>query len=113
MHELALSTGLVELIVEEAGRSGFARVQRVVLEIGALSHVDPQALRSSFGIIARGTVAEGADLEILEPAGVAYCLDCEDAVPIVRRGDDCPRCGGVKLMVQGGEEMKLKALEVT
>lgn len=113
MHEVALSNSLLDLILKEAARGGFTQVKRVMLEIGALSHVEPQALRSSFEIAAYGTPAEGAKLDIVEPAAMAYCLDCEGAVEIARRGAECPRCGGVKLMAQGGDEMKLTALEVS
>jgi hydrogenase nickel incorporation protein HypA/HybF len=33
-------------------------------------------------------------------------------VAISARGAPCPRCGGVKLLVQGGDEMRLKEMEV-
>ena len=48
-----------------------------MLEIGALSHVDAHALRFAVDAAALGGPAEGAALEILEPEGTAYCLDCE------------------------------------
>ena len=46
------------------------------------------------------------------PKGTAYCLDCETSVAIAARGAPCPRCGGAKLLVQGGDEMRLKEMEV-
>ena len=70
------------------------------------------ALRFAVDAAARGGVAEGATLEIREPAGTAYCLDCETSVTIAARGASCPRCDGVRLLVQGGDEMRLKEMEV-
>jgi hydrogenase nickel incorporation protein HypA/HybF len=33
-------------------------------------------------------------------------------VEIAARGAPCPRCDGAKLLVQGGDEMRLKEMEV-
>ncbi len=44
MHETALCRGIVEAIEEQAATHGFQRVKVVRLSIGALSHVEPEAL---------------------------------------------------------------------
>lgn len=112
MHEMSLATAVIDLVHEQAAKARARRVTRLVLEIGALSHVDAHALRFAVDAAALGGLAEGATLEILEPAGTAYCLDCEGSVAISMRGAMCPRCGGAKLLVQGGDEMRLKEMEV-
>lgn len=112
MHEVSLATALLSLVQEQVTAAGANRVTRLVLEIGALSHVDAHALRFAVDAAALGGPAEGATVEILEPEGAAYCLDCETAVTIAMRGAACPRCGGAKLLVQGGDQMRLKEMEV-
>lgn len=112
MHEVSLANALIELVREQAAAAKASRVTRLVLEIGALSHVDAHALRFAVDAAALGGPAEGATLEILEPEGTAYCLDCETSVAITARGASCPHCGGAKMLVQGGNEMRLKEMEV-
>jgi hydrogenase nickel incorporation protein HypA/HybF len=112
MHEMALAASLIALVADEVKAAGASRATRIHLDIGALSHVEPQALRFAFDAAAAGSVAEGAALEIDEPPGRAYCLDCSAEVAIDRRGDACPACGGYKLMVQQGDGMRLSAMEV-
>jgi hydrogenase nickel incorporation protein HypA/HybF len=112
MHELSLCEELARLIAEQAEAGGFHRVRRVVLEIGALSHVMPEAMAFGFDVATRGGPAEGATLDIQRPPGVAWCLDCDAERTLVQRGDGCPACGGHKLMVTGGDELRLKELEV-
>ncbi len=112
MHEVALATALIDLVREQAAAAQARRVTRLVLEIGVLSHVDTHAMRFAVDAAARGGPAEGAALEIHEPEGLAYCLDCESSVAISVRGATCPRCDGAKLLVQGGDEMRLKEMEV-
>jgi len=112
MHEMSIAAGLLELIERQRAQHGFDTVRRVVVSIGALSHVEPQALEFGFGIAARGTCAEHAHFQIdLVPAQV-WCMSCSATVSVARRGDACPTCGGYQLIVQGGDEMKLKELEV-
>jgi hydrogenase nickel incorporation protein HypA/HybF len=66
MHELAIVHGIVETVTE---KSGGERIHRIVLEIGRMTAVLPDALRFCFDIVAEGTSAEGATLDIRETEG--------------------------------------------
>lgn len=112
MHEMALSMNMVHILEEQAIAEGFARVRRVWIEIGALAHVDPEAMAFCFDAATRGTLAEGAVLEIVSMPGEGWCLSCDCSVPIAARHDPCPRCGGYRLQVNAGEEMRVRQLEV-
>ena len=112
MHELSLSNGMLEIIQKQAVEDGFDRVLVVRLEVGALSCVEREALSFCFESITRGSVAEGARLEILDVAGEAWCWDCEAVVPLARRGEACERCAGYRLKVRDGEQVRIKELEV-
>ena len=112
MHEMALAEGVLQ-IVEDAARAGAAqRVQAVRLELGALSHVERDALRFCFEAVTRGSVAEGARLDILDTPGRAWCMPCSAAVPLQRLGDACPHCGSYQLQVTQGEEMRVRDIEI-
>jgi hydrogenase nickel incorporation protein HypA/HybF len=100
------------IIEDEAGRQGFTRVKRVRLEIGALSGAEPEAMRFGFDAVTRGTLAEGAELEIIPLPATAWCLPCAGQVEINARFDACPNCGSYQLQVTGGEELRIKDLEV-
>lgn len=112
MHETALSQSIIDIVAAAQKRHGFSRIARLRLEIGTLSAVDPHALRQAFVVAAIGTAAEDAVLEIDEPAGQAWCMTCSKSVMLARRGDACPDCGGWQLMVQSGDEMRVKDMEV-
>lgn len=112
MHEMALCQGMVDLINDQQRRNGFSRVRRVIVEIGVLGHVDPHALEFAFEVGAQGSAAESAALEIREIPGSGWCMDCSETIEISARGEPCPGCGGYKLIVQQGEELRLKELEV-
>ncbi len=66
MHELAITESLVDCVCESVQD---ARVVRVVVEIGALSGVFPDAVLGCFELCARETALEGATLEIVRTGG--------------------------------------------
>ena len=112
MHEVSLAGGVLRVVEEAAARERFVRVQRLVLEAGALAGVEVRALRFALESIAPGTCLEGAEIQIDEPPGQAWCLRCAQPVAIAGRSDACPRCGGYQLQPTGGSELKVRDLLV-
>jgi hydrogenase nickel incorporation protein HypA/HybF len=103
----------VREIVEAAARSQNAtRVTAVRLQIGALATVDPDALRFAFDVVMKGGRAEGAALEIESAPGVAWCWDCALTVTLAAGALSCPQCGGAKLQVTGGTEMRVREVDL-
>lgn len=112
MHEISLAQSVVDIIAEQQRTHGFVQVTAVRLEIGALSHTEPEALRFCFDAVARGTVAEGAQLEFERPTGRGRCLDCSHDAEVSALYDPCPRCGSFRVELTGGREMRIKDLTV-
>ena len=112
MQEMSLCEGILQVIEDAARREGFARVSRVRLEVGRFAGVEPAALRFGFDVVTRGSVAEGAALELIDLPGRAFCFDCAETVELGQRLDPCPRCGGGRLTPVAGDEMRIRDLEV-
>jgi len=108
MHELGIAQEIVAMVSE---RAGGARVTRVVLQVGKLSAVLPDALRFCFDLCVEGTPVEGAGLDIIETPGLARCRACEGEVILDRPFGRC-ECGGTDLEWLSGEELKIKEFEV-
>jgi hydrogenase nickel incorporation protein HypA/HybF len=112
MHEMSLCEGMRNVIEDQARAHNVTKVTRVRVEIGRFAGVETDALQFAFDVVMRGSVAEGATLVTLDLPGKALCYDCMKEVEIQERLDPCPDCGGGKLMPQGGDEMRIKDLEV-
>ncbi len=108
MHELGVTRNVVAICAEN---SNGAIVKRVTLEIGKLSAIMPDAIRFCFDICAKGTVVEGAILEILEIAGLGKCKTCGETVELKQLVGRC-LCGSNDLEIIAGEELKVKEMEV-
>lgn len=108
MHELSITRGIVATVCEHVGEG---RVRRVVLEVGRISGVVPDALRFCFDVCAAGTRVEGAALEIREIPGVAWCPGCQRHFAIEFPLGLCD-CGSAELEIVGGRELCIEEVEV-
>lgn len=113
MHELSICRNILDIVLEQAATDGFSRVERIGLEIGPFAGIEIEALRFGFDVVTKGSLAEGARLDIHETAGTARCADCGASTVLLRRFDPCPQCGSHNLRVTGGEDLRVKELEVT
>ncbi len=112
MHEMSLCEGILQVLESEAQKQGFRRVKTVWLEIGQLASVECEALRFCFDVVIKNTLADGAILEIIQTPGQAWCMPCAKTVAVSQRFDQCPDCGSYQLQLTGGDEMRIKELEV-
>jgi len=112
MHELSLAQALMSKIEELATQHGFAKVRRVVVEIGAFSNVVPELFESAFEAVKAGSCASEAELVIEDKRGVLVCEACGHTyypdIPIAL----CPNCGELAGHIEQGREFILKSLEV-
>jgi len=112
MHEMALAEGMLEIVEDAARKNGASRVASVCLELGALSHVEPEALRFCFDAVTRGGAAAGARLDIVTTPGEAWCMPCGTRVAVAALGDACPLCGSYQVEVVAGEDMRVREIEI-
>jgi hydrogenase nickel incorporation protein HypA/HybF len=109
LHELSIA----ESVVRIAGRQADGRrVRKVQMKVGHLRQVVPSSLAFGFGLLAEGTPAEGAELEIEQVSAEARCRGCGmesriDDFPLL-----CPGCGGLDLEILKGEELIVDSLEL-
>lgn len=113
MHELGIAQSALELALGHAQKAGASRILRIVIRVGALSGVDPEALRFGFTAVLPGTAAEGAALEIDPVAAVAYCSNCQQEFhPDTDHFFECPKCGRLCSTIKQGRELDLVRLEM-
>lgn len=108
MHELGITRNIVAICSEHANG---AQVKRVTVEIGKLSAVLPDSVRFCFDVCTRGTPLDGARLEIIEMPGLGHCNECGADVALAELTGRCA-CGSRNLALIGGDELKIKEMEV-
>ncbi|BEV70865.1 MULTISPECIES: hydrogenase maturation nickel metallochaperone HypA [unclassified Paludibacterium] len=112
MHELMLAESVVRIVEQTASRAGASKVTRVRLALGALAHVDADALLYCCQLVARDGPAAGAEYEVERPPAEAWCANCLQLVSPVALAAPCPQCGGFQLDIRAGEEMQVLEIAV-
>jgi len=111
MHELTIAQSIVETVRGVAAEHGGGRVRKVHMRIGELSQVVPSTLREGFDVLAAGTPADGAALEIDWVPTVWWCIACDRRRPVDGSEDDCP-CGASADRLEGSAELLLTAVDL-
>jgi hydrogenase nickel incorporation protein HypA/HybF len=109
MHELSVATAVLNTALKHSAQR---QVSVVSLRVGRMRQVIPESLRFYFEIVARDTVCEGAELELVEIEVELRCRDCDrrwsPQIPAFR----CPDCASADVEVLGGEELEVDYIEV-
>ena len=66
MHEKSLMDDLIKKIVALAEKENAAKVTKVRVKLGALSHMSKEHFNEHFEIAAAGTIAQDAEIEAEE-----------------------------------------------
>lgn len=109
MHELGLCEGLLDAVERRAaGR----RVARVTVRIGVLHRVVEPALDQAFELVAEGTVADGAAVDLVTIPVRAVCRSCGHATVAQEVVAVCPSCGSTEFDLAEGDELLLESIQL-
>lgn len=115
MHEIALTTSLLEIAEQEMRLHGASRLTVLRVRYGILSNVVPDAMRMSFAALTANTPHASARLELVEEVLSLRCRACDHIFAASDRESvflPCPACstlGGYA--VEKGEGVFLDHLE--
>ena len=112
MHSLAIAQSILQAALLEAEKYDAKRIKAIGVKIGDDTFMEPDALQFCLEAMAKGTIAEGAQIEIELVGTTARCPECalvfpvEGHPPIFPRGDD----GNPEMLT--GREFHLVTLEL-
>lgn len=112
MHELAITESIIDLINREAKDKAFQKVLGISLRVGEYSGLVPECIKEFFPIAAKGSIAEGARLEIQTVPAAFRCLDCGYEGGVDRKSACCPSCQSLSLRMTAGREFFVESLKV-
>lgn len=112
MHELAICQALIRQVEAVAAQRGATAVQRVVIEVGPLSGVEPPLLARAFTVARAGTCAEHAGLTMEHSPLEIHCRSCGHDGPAKTNRLICEACGDWRVRVVRGEDLMLLSIEL-
>ena len=107
MHEMALTRNVVDMVLREAEAAGATEVRTVSLTIGYVRDIVEDLFERCFTYMARGTVAEHAQLVITRVPFTVRCNKCGHVYHINVRDEntwECSLCGERDYKLNSGME---------
>jgi hydrogenase nickel incorporation protein HypA/HybF len=110
MHELSLAMEVISLASREAGKSGLAVIQEILIEVGDLSGVDADAFQWGLEMLAKDSILAQAEIKLIRTTGKGRCSECDLEFEMKIRTDNCPVCHCFPSAITGGEEFRVVSL---
>lgn len=111
MHEFSLTEDLIRLATDEATKAGIVILEKITVQIGALSGVNIDSIDFAFGLLSENNkLTSDTELVIEEIPGRGLCSSCGKEVEPERLYLICPSCNSPAVEITGGREFILKNL---
>jgi hydrogenase nickel incorporation protein HypA/HybF len=107
MHELGIALETINLVKEGAAENNIVHVEEIGLRIGALSGVDPEALRFAIEASTTDTLMAGVKISIEHVPVRGVCQTCKETIEIEAFLFVCCHCGSVDLEINQGDELDI------
>lgn len=104
MHEFHLAEDLLKKILSTSPQSS----KKIRVRVGETLAVTPDELREAFSQVAKGTSAEGAELEIEIVPLKMKCLNCRKDFFPREPSIGCDFCGSTEVEIISGKELLVK-----
>lgn len=115
MHELPVTETILKIALAHAEKHDVRRIVTIHLQVGNLSDLRGDWMQRYFDHLSRGTVADGARLQIERTPIRLQCNGCT-ATYSVEAADGldaaCPECGGKDARLVSGREYFITNMEV-
>lgn len=115
MHEMGLTRDVLDTVLSEAAKANARKVCSVTLSIGYVRDIAEDVFEGLFEWLARGTVAEGAELIINRVPVMVLCHNCEALYHIEVMDAEtwpCPFCGTKDYDIKTGLEFRIDDINI-
>ncbi|NLL04999.1 MAG: hydrogenase maturation nickel metallochaperone HypA [Clostridiaceae bacterium] len=112
MHEYSITQQIVKIAEENAISNGAIKIERISLVVGELSGFIGESIQMYFDVLSKGTLAEGAIVDITYVKPQLKCSKCNSFFYRKRFSFECPQCGGMGLPTEIGKEFYVKDIDI-
>ena len=108
-HEIGISQDILKKALELAGQKGLARITKLKVVIGEFYLPNEGQILHSFGHVSKGTLAEGAKLELKVSPIRGKCSSC--GAELKDAALKCGNCGKSEIEIVSGKELLVEIVE--
>jgi hydrogenase nickel incorporation protein HypA/HybF len=112
MHERGIAEQMLKIALDYAAKNNAKRITAFNVEMSAAMDESEDSLRFHFENLTRGTLADGARVEISRVPVQAKCLECGDEFDWEAQDQVCPRCSSPRLRAVLHDEFRLASIDI-
>ena len=112
MHELSIAQSILDTVLQEMESRQLPPISKIVVHVGALSGVVPEALQFGFDALKKQTPLENTELSIEMIPVRGHCTDCGADFEVENFAFSCPQCQSGQIQMTCGDELNIAYLEV-
>ena len=112
MHELPITEQIIKIAEEHGQKARASKIERIRLVVGERSGYISESIQMYFDMISKGTLCEGAVLEIEAVKPKLKCPSCGILFERLPMRFDCPACGTDGEPTDIGREFYIDSIEV-
>jgi hydrogenase nickel incorporation protein HypA/HybF len=109
VHEYGIAESILAAV---EGRADGRRIRRARVQVGAMLRVAEPSINEAFAMVAAGTVAEGARLDLVTLPVRLTCRACGNTATSVDPYAVCPACGDTDVDTEGGDDLVLESIQL-
>lgn len=112
MHEYGITQQIIQIASNQAKENDARLVTRITLVVGEYSGFMSESIQMYFDVISKGTLCEGAILEVEHVQAKWRCPICE--IEFIRKplSFACPECGQDGEPTKIGKEFYVKSIDI-
>ena len=112
MHELPITEQIIRIAEEHGRKARASKIEQIRIVVGENTGYINESINMYFDIISKGTLCEGASLEIENVKPKLRCTSCGTLFERLPRRFDCPSCGTDGEPTEIGKEFYIDSITV-
>ncbi len=112
MHEMAVTESIIGICLKHAEANDATVIRKVNIVLGELAGIVDQCVTFYWDMLAKDTIAEGAEIEFTRVEVKARCRDCDREFKVEEFKLVCPACGSASTELVSGREFRVESIEI-
>lgn len=107
-----MTEGILKICLREGKKNNIQKIKKINIVVGELTGLIPSCISYYFNIVAKGTLAENAEIKVITQNIEVKCNECNYKGQVEKHQYVCPKCFSDDIKIIKGKELFVDTIEV-
>ena len=114
MHEFAITSSIIEILVDVAREKKIKRIKKVNFVLNPLGSIEKESIKFYFDFLTDGNqLFEDCNLSFKKERIKIICSECgKETITTLRKIGKCKFCGSFNIKISESEDIRIESIEV-